>query len=148
MTQQNTEENKRKVLQYWQEGWNKKNLEVLNDIFESDYIAVDIPPWRKPGLKGLKDFIQDNFRMFPDVHNTIEDLIAENDKVVSRVTAKATHKGDLVGPVGLVKATNKQISWKGVFIFEFKNGKVVRTWSLVDNMDLMKQLGALPSDES
>jgi steroid delta-isomerase-like uncharacterized protein len=135
--------NKLLVEKYWLEVWNNKKIELLDDIFEENYIVDNPPPWRKAGRDGLKQFILDNFRMFPDVRNEIEDIIAKDSKVVSRVTARATHSGDLMGPVGLVPATNKRISWRGIHIFEFKDKKVIKTWSIVDNIDLMQQLGAI-----
>jgi predicted ester cyclase len=82
--------------------------------------------------------------MFPDAHVTIEDMIAEGDKVVTRISGTATHKGDLYGPVGLVPATNKKITWHGITISRYKDGKIIESWMETDNMGLMQQLGAVP----
>ena len=100
---------------------------VVDEIFTPDYVVVNIPPWRTPGAEGLKQFITDNYRMFPDVHQIIEDMVAEDDRVAVYLKATATHKGDLDGPVGLVPATNKKVSWEGVIFLRFKDGKIVET---------------------
>lgn len=136
--------NKEAIKYYFEEAWNKRNYKAVDEVYAPDYVMSKMPPWRKPGTQGLKEFLADNHRMFPDAHNTVEDLIEEGDKVVARISGTATHKGDLVGPVGLVPTTNKKVTWRGIFIFQFKNGKVVRTWSITNNMELMQQLGAVP----
>jgi len=137
------EKNKAVVARFYEEAWNKKNLSVIDETHAPDYELGRLQPWRKHGAEGLKEFIADNHRMFPDVHINIDDLIGEGDKVAMRMSATATHKGDLVGPVGLVKATNKKVNWYGIFIFQLKEYKIVKAWGVTDNMDLMQQLGAV-----
>lgn len=137
------ENNKTVIKRYFEEVWNNHNLDVIDELFAPDYVVHNLPPWRKPGASGLKEFVADNHRMFPDVKNTVEDLVAEGDKVAVRFSATATHKGDLNGPVGLVPATNKSVTWRGIIINRFESGKIVEVWGVTDNMDLMQQLGAI-----
>jgi predicted ester cyclase len=82
--------------------------------------------------------------MFPDVHQIIYDMVAEGDKVAVYLKATATHKGDLNGPIGLVHATGKKAGWEGVIFLRLKNGKIIETKGVIDNMSLMQQLGAIP----
>jgi predicted ester cyclase len=78
---------------------------------------------------------------FPDKLYTINDLIAEDDKVVARWTLKATHKGDYMG----IPPTNKQIILNGIYIIRIENGKQVEWWLEADFLSLMQQLGVIPS---
>ncbi len=76
----------------------------------------------------------------PDLNYTEEDMIAEGDKVVTRYTARFTHKGTFLG----IPASGKQIVVKGVEINRIESGKIVETWDFMDYMGLMTQLGAIP----
>jgi predicted ester cyclase len=142
------ESNKQAVLRYYDGAWNKNNLEVIDEIFEPDYIVENLPPWRKPGAKGLKEFLADNHKMFSNIRNTIEDVMAEGDKVAVRFKAEAIHVGVLDGPVGKVPVTNKKVYWRGMAIFQLRNGKVMQAWGVTDNLGLMQQLGAIPEPQA
>jgi predicted ester cyclase len=80
---------------------------------------------------------------FPDWHRTIEDIIAEGDKVVIRFTFRATHKGEYQG----VPATGKQVKETGILIFRIASGKIVEVWEEADELGFMRQLGAIPAAE-
>lgn len=109
--------NKTMIRRYYEEVWGQKQLDVVDELFAPDYVLVNIMPWRKPGAAGLKEFIADNHRMFPDIQYVINWMIAEGNTVAVHVTATATHKGDLVGPVGPVAATGRLFSgvWRAFF---------------------------------
>jgi predicted ester cyclase len=77
---------------------------------------------------------------FPDIRLTIEDLIAENDKVVERVTATGTNKGEFMGTT----PTGKQITVPVITINRFVGNKIVERWSLYDQLAMMQQLGMIP----
>lgn len=139
------EENKNVIKRFYHEVWNKFDLSVVDELFSPDYIFNDLPSWRKQGSQDLKEFVADNHRMFPDVYHTVDDLIAEGDKVAYRFTGTETHKAELYGPLGIIPPTNKKVTWKGNGIARFNNGKIVEVWVITNNIDLMKQLGALPA---
>ena len=80
------------------------------------------------------------FTAFPDMHVTIEDQIAEGDKVASRLTVSGTHKGDFMG----MAPTGKQMMITGIDIVHIKDGKAVERWGNLDDLGLMQQLGAIP----
>jgi len=78
---------------------------------------------------------------FPDLHVTIEDVLAEGDKVVQRWSGHGSHQGELMG----LPPSGKRISVAGITISRFEGGKVAEEWELYDMMGMMQQLGALPS---
>jgi predicted ester cyclase len=80
------------------------------------------------------------FTAFPEQHVTVEDLIAEGDKVVSRYTFRATHQGEFMG----VPPTGKGMTVSGIMISRFAGGKWVEDWDSPDALSLMQQLGAIP----
>ena len=81
------------------------------------------------------------FIAFPDLYYVIEDLIAEGDKVVARVTNTATHQGPLMG----IPPTDTKITFTGTDIFRVVDGKITDEWSFVDQFGMMQQLGVIPS---
>jgi steroid delta-isomerase-like uncharacterized protein len=141
------EQNKAIARRFYVEVWNNHDLAAVDQLFITDYEVVGRPAWREPGAAGLKAFITDNHRMFPDVHHTIIDMVAEDDKVAVYFKVTATHEGDLNGPVGLVPATGKKVHWNGMSILQMKDGKIIRTKGIINNMSLMQQLDAVPTSK-
>jgi steroid delta-isomerase-like uncharacterized protein len=78
---------------------------------------------------------------FPDLHITVEDLIAEGDRVVGRVTFRGTHSKDFQG----MPATGKQIEMQVIDILRVEDGKIMERWGVADNLAMMQQLGAMPA---
>jgi len=83
------------------------------------------------------------FSAFPDLRGTLEDLVAEGDKVVSRETWHATHQGELMG----IAASGKQMTMSAVSIVRILDGRIVEYWGVFDRLALMQQLGAAPPME-
>jgi predicted ester cyclase len=83
-------------------------------------------------------------RGLPDLHITIEDLIAEGDKVVSRNTVTGAHQGEYTG----LPPTGKTITYNEIFIVRLADGRVAETWGVVDVLSQMRQLGAIPGGAS
>src|SRR5262249_41450532 len=81
---------------------------------------------------------------FPDIHYTLEDLLAEGDKVAVRWHWKGTHRATFHGPGGVYPATGKVISNDGMAIFQLKDGRVVRSWLMTDRLGFLQEVGALP----
>ena len=110
-----------------------------------EFIAADYV-YHNPALPDVKDFATlKRFNTmtsvaFPDLRFTIEDLIAEGDKVVYRYSATGTHKGDLSG----IAATEKMVTITGMVISRILNGKVQEDWEQTDMLGLMQQLGVVP----
>lgn len=87
---------------------------------------------------GFKQFVSRLATAFPDLHITIEDMISEVDKVVARVTVRATHKGTFMGSI---PPTGKEVIFTGVDIFQISGGKIIGRWNQRDLLGLMQQLG-------
>jgi predicted ester cyclase len=83
-------------------------------------------------------------RGLPDLHLTIEDLIAEGDKVVMRASVTGTHQGEYMG----LPPTGKSITYNEIFIFRFAGGRIAEMWGVVDVFSQMKQLGVIPAQRT
>ncbi len=79
-------------------------------------------------------------RGFPDVISTIEDLIAEGDKVVARWRSRATHRGDYMG----TPPTDKEVEFTGISFYRIEGNKITESWTVEDELGLMRQIGAIP----
>jgi len=96
-----------------------------------------------PGLDVVKQWLTTFAAAFPDGHITIEDMVAEEDRVVARITFNGTHQAEIEG----IPATGKKVSMPGITIFRLDNGKIAEGWLLNDNLSLMQQLGAIPQPQ-
>jgi predicted ester cyclase len=135
------EENKDLVCREIEEGWHKGNLLVVDEIYAANFIDHSPFPGTTPDREGIKQFIKIIRDAFPDIKLTIEDLIAESDKVVERVTATGTNKGEFMG----ITPTGKQIIIPVITINRFAGDKIVERWSISDQLAMMQQLGTIPS---
>lgn len=120
---------------------NKANLNIVDELFAPDFVHHLPDPRIPPGRGGTKALGGLVFTAFPDVHATIEDLIAEGDKVVERTTARATHRGEFSG----IPATGKPVMWTEIHVYRLKNGKIVEHWPEINLLGLLTQIGAFPS---
>jgi predicted ester cyclase len=99
---------------------------------------------RSIDTRDLKDFKQmesEAFDAFPDMHVTIDDMVAEGDKVATRVTMTGTHKGEYMG----IPPTSKKVTVSGIFIDRYAGGKIVEDHGEYSALDLMRQLGLVPT---
>ena len=136
-----TEDNKAISRRVFEEVWNKGN--VADFIEHSDENTVFYPP-AGPSLQGTEAFKQWVLlyrNAFPDLHFTIEDQIAEGDKVVTRWTARGTHKCKLMG----ISPTGKQVTVTGINFSHIVGGLYVEFWTNFDALGMMQQLGVIPA---
>jgi steroid delta-isomerase-like uncharacterized protein len=96
-------------------------------------------PLEVAGAEALKHVWAVLLQAFPDLRLTVEDMIAEGDKVVVRNTVTGTHRGEYMG----LQATGRPVTYNEIFIFRFVNGRVAETWGVVDVFSQMKQLGVI-----
>jgi steroid delta-isomerase-like uncharacterized protein len=124
------------------EAFSSGDVGVLDELVAEDVVNKDpsLPPELPPGREGLKTLAQGYVSAYPDMDFTIEEQIAEGDKVVYRWTATGTHKGELLG----IPPTGKKATVTGITIDRIKGGKVVETWNQWDNFGLLQQLGVVP----
>jgi steroid delta-isomerase-like uncharacterized protein len=132
-----SEENKALARRAWEIGGNP---DLLDEVYATDLV------WHEPdqdiqGLEQAKQFIAMYKTAFPDLNATVEDVIAEGEKVVTRVTIRGTHQGEVeeFGP-----PTGRQIEIKGITISRIEGGKIVEDWDSYDNLSVMQQLGLVP----
>jgi predicted ester cyclase len=125
-------ENKRVVRELIEEVWNKHQLEKVGD-----FVADDL-------LDELVEHTRQFLGAFPDVQVTIEDLIAEDDKVVARLLVTGTNTGPFAGQ----PATGRHVTFGSFRIYRLVDGKFVETWAMQDRLGLMEQLGLIPSSGS
>jgi steroid delta-isomerase-like uncharacterized protein len=134
-----TEATKELVRRY-QEAHNTNNLAALDAIVAADVIAHSLMPGVPSGLEGGKAVHQMAVASFPDFHVTIEDMIAEGDKVVARMTFRGTHTGSAF--MGL-PTSGRPFTFSATEIFRIAGGKIVEHWGEEDAVGWMQQLGAM-----
>ncbi len=137
-----TEANRSIVQRFLEELINRGNLAAADELAAPDvvlHLAGVAEPVR--GLEAFKQIARGFFTAFPDLHETVEDEIAEGDVVVRRVSWRGTHEGALMG----LAATGKQVTVKGMRVYRLRAGKIAEEWAVDDTLGLMQQLGALPA---
>jgi predicted ester cyclase len=131
-TNVSVEENKAVVRREQEELWNHTgNLDAAAELFAAGEVEA------------AKQEAADFRRGFPDVISTIEDLIAEEDKVVARWRSRATHQGDYMG----IPPTGKEVEFTGISVYRIEEGKIAQSWSVEDQFGLMRQIGAVAESE-
>jgi predicted ester cyclase len=131
-----TEENKAIARRSIEELWNRRNVDVIDELFAEDYHD----PMATKGLRQWKDALSAFLTEAPlDLNVTIEDQIAEGEKVATRYTWSCTHMVALFG----AEPTGKHISWTGISIYRLEGGKIVEGWFNNDDLALQRQLGLI-----
>jgi predicted ester cyclase len=116
-----------------------KDLTAVDEFFSPNCLA-HLPGSSEPtNREGFKHFVTLLYAAFPDLKHTVEDQIAENDKVVTRLTARGSHRGDFQG----IAPTGKEVTIKDIMITRIKGGKVLELWAQFDVLGLLQQLGVL-----
>jgi steroid delta-isomerase-like uncharacterized protein len=135
-----TETNKALVRKFYEE-IDKGNLDAMDDLVAEDYIDHSPPPFPGllPGREGLKQGFQIFWEATPGYH-CVEDQIAEDDKVVTRLTAYGKHEGDLPG----APRTGNELKMTAITIHRIADGKLVEKWSEKDILRFLRQIGVLP----
>ena len=137
------EENKALVRRGWEEIWNKGDLTIADKHYTANYVAHMPGPPDLPGPEGHSQFVTMFRTAFPDLHFTVEDQIAEGDKVVNRVTGRGTHQGEFMG----IPPTGKQVTMTGITIDRIDGDKLAESWASWDALGMMQQLGVVPPPE-
>lgn len=136
-----TEKNKATVRRFWEEVFNGRKLSLIEELFTTDWVYHGVGGQKIYGLKGLKEFLADYHNAFPDIQVKVENLIAEGDKVVSHVTSRGTHKGELMG----IAPTGKQVTVPVICISRFVGDKIIEDWEIIDLFGMLQQLDVIPS---
>jgi steroid delta-isomerase-like uncharacterized protein len=138
------EENRALIQRFVEEVFNRGNLDVVDDIYAPDYAGHTAgSPEQTLGPEGVREFVELYRSAFPDLHTTIEDIVAEGDKVAYRWTAVGTHQGELLG----VPPSNNRVELTGITIERIEGGKIVETYNNFDQLGMMRQIEAIPAPE-
>lgn len=141
-----SEANKALMRRFYEEFWCKGNADAVGELVHADFIdhqePVDGPPGRRHGLEAMKALVRDWRAGFPDMSETIEDLIAEGDRVCGRFTLRGTHRGEFRG----IPPTGRAIEISGIDVVRVAGGKIIEFWYSEDTLGLYQQLGAFPPD--
>ena len=135
------EENKALARRFIDAVFNRHEVDAIDQMMAPDAIDHSLGPGVLPSVAGIKQSLQLYLAAFPDLRATIEDIIAEGDKVVTRVTYTGTHQGPLLG----MPPTGKTVTVAGIDISRIKKGRFVEHWGQIDMLGLMQQLGAIPA---
>ena len=140
-----SEENKAEARRLLEEAFGQGKTEVVDEVIHSDFVCYD-PNSETGEIRGadIKGEIEYFHQALPDATYTVEDQVAEGDKVVSRWTARGTHQGEFFG----VAPTGNRVEFTGIQIDRFdESGKLIEEWPEYDLLGAMRQLGAIPESQ-
>ena len=142
-----TEDNKALVRKFFEEVWNNKNLDYIDEVYTPDFVLHALwhnvaagGPIEAQGIEPAKAVIGNWHKGFPDMHVDVEDQVAEGDLVGSRHVSVATHTNEFMG----IPATNKKATVTGMTITRVVDGKMVEAWTSWDALGMFQQLGLAP----
>ena len=137
-----TEENKVLMRHLYEEVFNQKNLAAIDDFIAPTFVnhSASQLGMTAGDLEHVTQFVSTVMQAFPDLHYTVEDLVAEGDKITARLTISGTQQGAFMG----IPSTGKHATVSDIEIFRITNGKAVECWVQVDFLGLLQQLGVVP----
>ncbi len=138
-----TEDNKALVRRFYDEVITKKNLAAIDEFIDPNFVNHALPPGMPAGIEGERQVFSRYTTAFPDTHFMVEDLIAEGDKVVARLSVSATQHGAYMS----LPPTGKHVRFTGIDIIRLAGGKLVERWGEMDMLGLLQQLGVVPLPE-
>jgi len=133
--------NKTILRRFFEELFNTGDLSVADEIVAAGYINHNAVPGETPGREGLKQFVTYIRSAWGDLHFTIEDQIAEGDKVVTRWSASGVHTGEFAG----IPPTGKGVNFMAINIHRVVDGQIQEGWLEWDALGMMQQLGVIPA---
>jgi steroid delta-isomerase-like uncharacterized protein len=137
-----SEQNKMIVSRVIENVWNQGDYSVVGELVARDYVGhSSLADGETHGPEGYQQYFQEQRAAFADIRYTVEDQVAEGDRVATRWTARATHTGEFQG----MPATARKGRVEGISIFRVANGCIVECWTNYDSLGLIQQLGLLPT---
>lgn len=140
-----TEDWKKFFVEWEEEQFHKGNLDLIDKYYSPDLVDHHLPPGYPTGSNGKRKLVRELLDAFPDFHITMDDLVVEKvnsgQKVVERFTIEGTHQGDYRG----ISATGNRFKTHGISICQFVDGMEVEHWAVVDELDMLQQLGVIES---
>jgi steroid delta-isomerase-like uncharacterized protein len=134
-----------KLARRFVDACNAKQFNLLDELLAEDYVHHDpnLPPEMQRGLSGYKQLITTMFGAFPDLIGSVEDMVSDGDRVVTRLSWHGTHQGDLMG----IPPSGNPVDFSMIEVQRIAGGKIVEGWVEFDAMGMMRQVGAIPSPE-
>jgi steroid delta-isomerase-like uncharacterized protein len=145
MSDADTSVNKAMVRRWFEEVWNQGHEETIDELFAANGVGYGLGD-TDVTLRGpaeFKPFVRNLRGGLPDIHMTIEDCLAESDRVTVRITVEGTHKGGNLG----VAPTGRRVHIEGIVVVRIANGQIVEGWNSWDQLGLLRQIGALPAQK-
>jgi steroid delta-isomerase-like uncharacterized protein len=136
-----TEENKALTRHFYEEVFNNKNMAGVDAFVAPNIIDHSLPPGAPGGIESVRQAITMLLTAFPDLNLTLEDIIAEGNRVVVRWTMHGTHQGASLG----MPPTGKQFTIPGVSLLCLESGMAVEAWIVQDQLSMLQQLGLVPA---
>ena len=136
MSEQQVEANRLLVNRFYHELWNHWQFDIISDLLSPDLVFHGSLGTSKTGHEGFIEYANQLRNAFPDFKNTVEDIIAEEQKVAACLTFRGTHEGEIFG----IEPTGRTIQFVGVGIFVFRADLISHIWVLGDRLSLLQQL--------
>ena len=133
------EENKALLRRLYNEALNKGNLAVVDEIIAPDYVRHGLAPGARPGPDSTKQVFTMMRTAFPDLSIEVNPLVGKGDMVAAQLTHRGTHKGEFMG----IAPTGKQVTVTTIGIYRFASSKLKEAWINMDELGMLKQLGAM-----
>jgi len=120
---------------------NDNKFELIDELYATDYVEHTPQPGVPPTREGFKQTAIALKKAFPDLHYTIDDAVEGGDRIVHRLTASGTMKGEFAG----MPATGKYATWNEIHIGRVVNGRLTEHWGVIDQLSMLIQLGVIES---
>jgi steroid delta-isomerase-like uncharacterized protein len=139
MEEEMSEQNKTLARRWFEDIFSRGNLDAANEILSADFVD-HLTREDERGLEELKAYVTIYRAAFPDIQDTLEQIVAEGDKVVVRWTSRGTHQGEFMG----VAPTGRHVTFTGMRLFRIAENKIAESWVNIDEQGLQEQLGTAP----
>jgi steroid delta-isomerase-like uncharacterized protein len=139
MPEQISEQNKMLARRWFEDLFSRGDLDAANEIISADFVD-HLTHEDERGLEELKHYVTIYRAAFPDIQDTVEDVVAEGDKVVVRWMSRGTHEGEFMG----VAPTGRHVTFTGMRLFRIAENKIAESWVNIDERGLQEQLGTVP----
>ena len=140
------ERNKAVLNRFWTEVWDGNNLDVVDEIFHSEFVDHGLAPGlHKQGPEGAKEAVSQFRQGIPELYLECTMMIAEGDKVLSVWKAGGDHTGPLISARGSIPPTGKHATVWGMTLNQLVDGKIIAAWDSFDMLGMLQQLGLVPA---
>jgi steroid delta-isomerase-like uncharacterized protein len=135
-----SEENKALIQRFVEEAFNEGNLDVADEVYAPGFVSHESAGPVERGPEYVKQFVGTYRGAFPDGRTTVEDVIAEGDRVAYRWSFRGTHRGELMG----IPPTGEEVTITGITVDRISGGKIEEEWNNFDQLGVLRQLGVFP----